>query len=147
MITQEYRPCPICKGIHSDECECCKGEGRFPYPWILPGDKMVRRRWDDEENCIVYSAFDPMDAYQRYIFIYGTAERSLFSVYRHWQYIHEKRSARAWWSTSEIEILQYAENADEAIESYRHEYGTTRSDVAIKVKYSRVSSLKKQGIV
>ena len=147
MKEQDYRPCPICKGTHSEGCECCEGKGRFPYPWVMPGDKMVRKRWEDDENEVIYSAFDPMDAYQRYIHVYGTAERSLFSVYRHWQYIHETRSQRAWWSTSEKRVLEESVNIEDAIESYRHIYGTGRSDVAIKVKYSRVSALKKQGIV
>ena len=120
---QEYRPCPICKGIDADKCECCKGVGKFPYPWILPEDKIIRQPWTKEEDDIVLGASTPMIAYERYCEVYGDSERSLHSVYCHWVYRRKRPIRNSQWSQSEMDILNQALDVHQAVYDYQQEYG------------------------
>lgn len=142
MEIQEFKPCPICFGINSESCETCKGVGQFPYPWVLPEDKVIRRLWTVEETAVIYTAIDGNDAYCRYAYVYGSSERSCSSVYRHWQYIHDHETTRPCWTIEETELMTEAGSVVIAISAYHHEFGTSRTETAIKMKYYRVSSSK-----
>jgi len=137
-MAQEYRPCPICKGVNADQCECCKGIGRFPYPWILQSDKLIRRRWTAEESGVIYDAVSGVDASRRYFQVYGSYERTYSSVYRHWQTLHPERTINHGWTDREIESIQNSVTAHEAITDYRAIHGTMRTANGIRTKYYRL---------
>lgn len=143
MAKQEYRPCPICHGVQSDTCECCKGRGYFPFPWIKSEDNLIKRRWTVDETDLIYSASSGNDAYTRYVHVYGTAERSLSSVYRHWQYVHaDTATVHPEWSIAEMAAILVAESARLAVGLYQADYGCMRTIRAIRSKYYELKSSK-----
>ena len=137
MKAQEYKPCPICHGINSDNCECCRGVGRFPYPWILPEDKSIRKRWTEYEDEVVYSAVSAVDAYRRYACVFGSTERSASSVYRHWQYSHKTKTTQPFWTDAETAVICTGTNSTHAAYLYFEAYGMQRTPRAVKAKYYR----------
>ena len=137
-MKQEYRPCPICKGIKPEDCSCCKGRGQFPYPWVLPEDKTIPVRWSTEETAIIYGALTATDAYSRYVFVYGVTERTHSSVYRHWQYIHHSKSVYHQWSNAETTLVVACDTLKRAVSVYFAEYGDLRSPEAVRMKWGRV---------
>ena len=137
MEAQEYRPCPICHGINPDNCECCQGVGQFPYPWILPEDKSIRKRWTEYETEVVYDAISAVDAFRRYAHIFGSTERTTSSVYRHWQYSHETKTTQPFWDEAEITVIVNGTNGPHAAKLYADEFGTRRTAKAVKTKYWR----------
>jgi hypothetical protein len=140
-MKQEHRPCPICHGDHPESCEVCKGRGWFPYPWVFSKDTLIRKRWTSDETDIIKDAVSGREAYQRYISIYGTSERSYSSVYRHWQYVNIDTITHPNWSIPEVEILRNSDRIKMVINEYHLYYGAMRTDRAIRAKFYEVRRL------
>ena len=137
-VLPELRPCLICHGTNPQDCLAYQGTGTFPYPWILPEDEPIRKLWTEEETETIYDAPTGQEAYYRYCFVYGSTERTQSSVYRHWQYVNKHEVKRPYWSEPEIQLLEEASDAQQAVVSYRIEYGTARTDKAIRMKFWRL---------
>ena len=138
MINTTSRPCPICRGTNADDCMACRGAGSFPYPWILPEDNTHPVRWAGDEAIIVIEADTPKEAVQRYRHIFGDG-RSEAAVYRFWtRHTDGTVTAMPRWTHEERITISKADDSPTAVEYYRAEIGTTRTDSAIRGQFYRL---------
>ena len=109
----------------------------MPYPWVLPEDPPIRSAWTADEDAVVLGAPSALVAYDVYLEAFGDV-RSYSSVYRHWQYRRTHPPHTIPWSEDEEDIIECATSPSDAVCRYHAEYGTRRTDRAVRDKYGRL---------